>query len=175
MVRSLLLEAQEELNQRGQLFDPQMPLGGMIEVPAAALAIEDLGRHLDFLSVGTNDLLQYALAADRGDEQVAHLYDMQHPGIVRLLQSVFRAADSIGIPVAVCGEVAGDRRYTRLLLALGLREFSMHPARLLEVKQVITETHIPRARAALTKWLNEPAAEGAFSLLQLLDQSQQTH
>lgn len=171
MVKSLLQEAREELNQKGQPFDPQMQLGGMIEVPAAALAIEDLGRHLDFLSVGTNDLLQYALAADRGDEQVAHLYDMQHPGVVRLLQHIFRAASSINIPVAVCGEVAGDRRYTRLLLALGLREFSMHPARLLEVKQVITETHIPRARAALTHWLNEPS-QGTVSLLQLLDQSQ---
>ena len=114
-------------------------------------------------------------AADRGDEQVAHLYDMQHPGVVRLLQHIFRTANSIKTPVAVCGEVAGDRRYTRLLLALGLREFSMHPARLLEVKQVITETHIPRARAALTQWLNQPAVPGAFSLLQLLDQSQHTH
>ena len=175
MVRALLEEAQEELVQKGLPFDPQMPLGGMIEVPAAALAIEDLGHHLDFLSVGTNDLLQYALAADRGDEQVAHLYDMQHPGVVRLLQHIFRTANSIKTPVAVCGEVAGDRRYTRLLLALGLREFSMHPARLLEVKQVITETHIPRARAALTQWLNQPAVPGAFSLLQLLDQSQHTH
>jgi phosphotransferase system enzyme I (PtsI) len=175
MVRSLLREAQEELTEKGQAFDPHMPLGGMIEVPAAAMAIEDLGRHLDFISVGTNDLLQYALAADRGDEQVAHLYDMQHPGVVRLLQFIFHSADSIRIPVSVCGEVAGDRRYSRLLLALGLREFSMNPARLLEVKQVINETHIPRARAALTQWLTEPASEESSSLLYLLDQSQQVH
>jgi phosphotransferase system enzyme I (PtsI) len=174
MVRSLLEEAREELDEKAQPHDEKMPLGGMIEVPAAALAVDDLGRYLDFLSVGTNDLLQYALAADRLDEQVAHLYDMQHPGVVRLLQSIFRAADRLQIPVAVCGEVAGDRRYTRLLLALGLREFSMHPARLLEVKQVITETNISRARAVLTHWLNEPGGQVELSLLQLLDQSQQS-
>lgn len=174
MVRSLLEEAREELEEKAQPYDSKMPLGGMIEVPAAALAVEDLGRYLDFLSVGTNDLLQYALAADRLDEQVAHLYDMQHPGVVRLLQSIFLAADRLQIPVAVCGEVAGDRRYTRLLLALGLREFSMHPAQLLEVKQVITETNISRARAALTHWLNESAGRMEMPLLQLLDQSQQS-
>jgi len=174
MVHSLLEEAREELEEKAQPYDAKMPLGGMIEVPAAALAVEDLGRYLDFLSVGTNDLLQYALAADRLDEQVAHLYDMQHPGVVRLLQSIFVAADRLQIPVAVCGEVAGDRRYTRLLLALGLREFSMHPARLLEVKQVITETNISRARAALTHWLNVSGAEVDMPLLQLLDQSQQS-
>ena len=173
MVRSLLDEARKELDALGTPYDRHMLLGGMIEVPAAAMAISDLAPHLDFLSVGTNDLLQYALAADRVDEQVAHLYDLQHPGVVRILRYIFTEADQANIPVAVCGEVAGDRRYTRLLLALGLREFSMHPARLLEVKQVITETHIPRARAALTHWLSEPAAPGETALLKILDASQQ--
>jgi phosphotransferase system enzyme I (PtsI) len=175
LVRSLLQEAREELDENGLAYDPGLPVGGMIEVPAAAMAIEELGQNLDFISVGTNDLLQYALAADRADEQVAHLYDLQHPGVVRLLQQIFRTAESSRIPVAVCGEVAGDRRYTRLLLAMGLREFSMHPSRLLEVKQVITETHIPRATAALTQWLNDTAKHPGISLLQMLDQSQQTH
>ena len=175
MVRSLLQEARDELDEDGLAYDPDLPVGGMIEVPAAAMAIEELGQNLDFISVGTNDLLQYALAADRADEEVAHLYDLQHPGVVRLLQHIFRAAEASRIPVAVCGEVAGDRRYTRLLLAMGLREFSMHPSRLLEVKQVITETHIPRATAALTQWLNDTAKQSGISLLQLLDQSQQTH
>jgi len=175
MVRSLLQEARDELDEVGLAYDPDLPVGGMIEVPAAAMAIEELGQNLDFISVGTNDLLQYALAADRADEEVAHLYDLQHPGVVRLLQHIFRAAEASRIPVAVCGEVAGDRRYTRLLLAMGLREFSMHPSRLLEVKQVITETHIPRATAALTQWLNDTAKQSGISLLQLLDQSQQTH
>ncbi len=175
MVRSLLEESREELDESGLAYDPSLPLGGMIEVPAAALAIEEFSRHLDFISVGTNDLLQYMLAADRADEQVAHLYDLQHPGVVRLLRHIFRAAETSRIPVTVCGEVAGERRYTRLLLALGLREFSMHPSRLLEVKQVITKTHISRATATLTKWLDSTEIKPDISLLRLLNQSQQTH
>jgi phosphotransferase system enzyme I (PtsI) len=175
MVRSLLDEAREELDDNGLAYDPDLPLGGMIEVPAAALAIEEFSQNLDFISVGTNDLLQYMLAADRADEQVAHLYDLQHPGVVRLLRHIFRSAQASRIPVTVCGEAAGDRRYTRLLLALGLREFSMHPSRLLEVKLVITQTHIPRVTASLTHWLNSTDIKRDISLLQLLDQSQQTH
>jgi phosphotransferase system enzyme I (PtsI) len=174
-VRSLLDEAREELDESGLAYDPNLPLGGMIEVPAAALAIEEFSQNLDFISVGTNDLLQYMLAADRADEQVAHLYDLQHPGVVRLLQHIFRTARASRIPVTVCGEVAGDRRYTRLLLALGLREFSMLPSRLLEVKKMIIETQIPRATAALTQWLNSTETQRDISLLHLLDQSQQTH
>ena len=172
MVRLLLDESREELRQRGLAYDPGMPVGGMIEVPAAAMAIADLGRYLDFISVGTNDLLQYALAADRVDEQVAHLYDMQHPGVVRLLQYIFREAEALRLPATVCGEAAGDRQYTRLLLALGLKEFSMHPGRLLEVKQVVRETDIPKARAALSHWFNSPPGEGGASLLHVIDESQ---
>jgi phosphotransferase system enzyme I (PtsI) len=149
-----------------------MLLGGMIEVPAAALAIEDLGHHLDFLSVGTNDLLQYSLAADRVDEQVAHLYDPLHPGVVRLLHYMFSSCREARMPVTVCGELAGDRRYTRLLLALGLRSFSMHPGRLLEVKQAIIETHAGRATEALDYWLKLGAQRQDVPLLRLLDQSQ---
>jgi len=174
-VRSLLSEAQNELAGKGQSYDPNMPVGGMIEVPAAAMAMEDLGQHLDFMSVGTNDLLQFALAADRVDEQVAHLYDPLHPGVVRLLQTVFETGKNLRIPVTVCGELAGDRRYTRFLLALGLRSFSMHPSRLLEVKQVVTETHIQRAEAALSHWLKLGGQRHDVSLLRLLDQSQLSH
>lgn len=172
MVKSLLQEARLELQQQGHAFNPNMPLGGMIEVPAAALAMEDLGAHLDFMSVGTNDLLQYALAADRVDEQVAHLLDPLHPGVVRLLQLIFISGSALGIPVTVCGEMAGDRRCTRLLLALGLRSFSMHPGRILEVKQVITDTHIGKAAAALEYWRNMGEHRNEVSLLRLLDQSQ---
>ncbi len=175
MVKSLLAEARSELDQQGQPYDANMLLGGMIEVPAAAMAMEDLGEHLDFVSIGTNDLLQYALAADRVDEQVAHLLDPLHPGVVRLLQYVFTTAASLKVPVTVCGEMAGDRRYTRLLLALGLRSFSMHPGRILEVKQVITETHIPKACAALGHWMNLGCNRQHSPLLQLLDQSQKQH
>ena len=175
MVHTLLDEAREELEQRGQAYDQKIQLGGMIEVPAAALAIQDLAQHLDFISVGTNDLLQYALAADRLDEQVAHLYELEHPGVVRLLQYILREAEAARLPATICGEVAGDRRYTRLLLALGLKQFSMAPGRLLEVKQVVRETDIPRARAALTRWLGDAAQrQDTLSLLNALDDSQIT-
>jgi phosphotransferase system enzyme I (PtsI) len=171
-VHELLAEAKMELKERNQLFDQNLQLGGMIEVPAAALAIAQLGRYLDFISVGTNDLLQYTLAADRGEEQLADLYDLQHPGVLYLLKHILEQADKLGIPVAVCGEVAGDPRYARLLLALGLREFSMHPARLLEVKQVIRNTRVAEARKAVKQWLDDPVLQAEISLLQLLDQSQ---
>jgi phosphotransferase system enzyme I (PtsI) len=173
-VRALLEEAKIELDKRGQPYDHDMPLGGMIEVPAAALAIDDLGQELDFISVGTNDLLQYALAADRGDEHVAHLYDLLHPGVVRLLQYVLKEAERLELPATVCGEAAGDPRYTRMWLALGLCNFSMHPARLLEVKQVVRETDISAARKVMKRWLKNPGAPCETSLLQQLDQSQLT-
>ncbi|MEE4217791.1 MAG: phosphoenolpyruvate--protein phosphotransferase [Xanthomonadales bacterium] len=170
-VRSLLNQAKAELKRKKLPFDPAMQVGVMIEVPAAALALGELARYLDFISIGTNDLLQYTLAADRADEQVAHLYDMQHPGVIRLLQHIFREANAHNLPVSVCGEVAGDRRYTRLLLAMGLRDFSMYPGRLLEVKQVILNTDIRRATATLTHWLNDPVNQKS-TLLEALDASQ---
>jgi phosphotransferase system enzyme I (PtsI) len=174
-VRALLEEARQELLAAGHAFDPEMPLGGMIEVPAAALALEALSRELDFLSIGTNDLIQYALATDRVDEQVAHLYDPQHPGIVQLLLHIFRSTEALGIPVSVCGELAGDRRFTRLLLALGLTEFSMQPRSLLEVKQVITGTSVALARESLQEWLRNPAHGEESTLLNFLDQAQTRH
>lgn len=172
MVRSLLRDTMGELDKRGQAYDTDMPLGGMIEVPAAAMALGDLGPYLDFVSVGTNDLLQYTLAADRADEQVAHLYDLQHPGVIRLLLHIFKESEALKIPVTVCGEVAGNRRYTRLLLALGLREFSMYPGHLLEVKQVVRKTDVSRAQDALRHWLEGHEADSDTSLLQVLDESQ---
>lgn len=171
-VRSLLEETRHELKQEGVAVDDRMRLGGMIEVPAAALALEDVGRHLDFISVGTNDLIQYALAADRIDEHVAHLYDPQHPGVIFLLRHIFDTAARLDLPVAVCGEMAGDRRFTRLLLALGLRDFSMQPRSLLEVKKVIMETDIGAARVALDQWLSGEARKKGVQLAQHLDQTQ---
>lgn len=171
-VKSLLDETREELAGEGLKYNPGMRLGGMIEVPAAALAIRELSPHLDFLSIGTNDLIQYALATDRVDESVAHLYDPQHPGVIQLLLWIFKAAEEADIPLAVCGEMAGDRRYTRLLLALGLREFSMQPRNLLEVKQVILETDIVRARSALQEWLQSGGNDPESSLVNFLDNSQ---
>ncbi|MCC6207094.1 MAG: phosphoenolpyruvate--protein phosphotransferase [Gammaproteobacteria bacterium] len=133
----LISEEKKALEREGIRFDPAMPVGGMIEVPAAALAADILARHLDFFSIGTNDLIQYTLAVDRLDEEVNYLYDPLHPAILRLIQLTIRAGRRAGIPVAMCGEMAGDPYYTRLLLGLGLREFSMFPATLLEVKRVI--------------------------------------
>lgn len=171
-VRSLLDEVMEELRHEGLDFNADMPLGGMIEVPAAALALPELSRQLDFLSIGTNDLIQYALATDRVDEQVAHLYDPQHPGIVQLLLHIFRSAENLDIPISVCGEIAGDRRFTRMLLALGLTEFSMQPRNLLEVKQVITETDVALAKSSLDEWLNNSNRTEESSLTHFLDMAQ---
>jgi phosphotransferase system enzyme I (PtsI) len=136
-VLRLIAEEKKALQRDGIRFDPAMPVGGMIEVPAAALAADALARHLDFFSIGTNDLIQYTLAIDRLDEQVNYLYDPLHPAILRLIHMTISAGRRAGIPVAMCGEMAGDPLYTRLLLGLGLREFSMHQATLLEVKRVI--------------------------------------
>jgi phosphotransferase system enzyme I (PtsI) len=174
-VRSLLDETRLDLEREGIAHGAaDMKIGGMIEVPAAALALERIGRHLDFISVGTNDLIQYALAADRVDESVAHLYDPLHPGVLQLLRHIFDTAGRLRLPVAVCGEMAGDRRFTRLLLALGLREFSMQPRSLLEVKKIVNETDIGTVREALERW-ERGDADGAAdhgNLAQYLDQAQ---
>jgi phosphoenolpyruvate-protein phosphotransferase (PTS system enzyme I) len=109
----------------------------MIEVPAAALAADSFARELDFLSIGTNDLVQYTLAIDRIDDEVNYLYDPLHPSVLRLIQMVIDAGRRHGIPVSMCGEMAGDPRYVPLLLGMGLREFSMQPGSLLEAKRMV--------------------------------------
>jgi len=139
-VKDLLEEVRRELARAGEKFNPRMPVGGMIEVPAAAISADMFARHLDFLSIGTNDLIQYTLAIDRVDDSVNYLYDPLHPAVLRLIHSVIKAGHDAGIPVTMCGEMAGDVRYTRLLLGLGLRVFSMDPANVLEVKKVIRES-----------------------------------
>ncbi len=140
--RLLIDEARAELEREGHPLSPHVPLGGMIEVPAAALIAEQLAAHLDFLSIGTNDLIQYTVAADRMDDAVNYLYDPLHPAVLRLISMAIHAGQRAGIPVAMCGEMAGDSRFTRLLLGMGLREFSMHPALLLEIKRLITISDI---------------------------------
>ena len=117
---SLIAKAKQQLHHRGQAFNPNIQVGAMIEVPAAALVLPLFLRHFDFLSIGTNDLIQYTLAIDRADHAVAHLYDPLHPAILNLLASIIRQAKNAGIPVAVCGEMAGDPALTKLMLALGL-------------------------------------------------------
>lgn len=139
---SLIDDIKAELKREGKRFDDKVGVGGMIEVPAAAVAADLFAPHLDFLSIGTNDLIQYTLAIDRVDDAVNYLYDPLHPSVLRLIDMTLRAGNAAGIPVAMCGEMAGDPRYTRLLLGMGLREFSMHPATLLEVKKIVRENDL---------------------------------
>ena len=138
----LIENAKQSLRQEKILFDEKIQVGGMIEVPAAALCLDIFMRKLDFLSIGTNDLIQYMLAIDRADDSVAHLYDSLHPAVLRLVAHIIRSANRTGIPVAVCGELAGDTLFTRLLLGFGLRLFSMHPAQLLTVKREVLRSSL---------------------------------
>jgi phosphotransferase system enzyme I (PtsI) len=128
--------AKLQLREARQKFDA-VEVGGMIEIPAAALSLGPFLRRLNFLSIGTNDLIQYTLAIDRTDGSVAHLYDPLHPAVLKLISQTIQSAQRVSMPVAVCGEMAGDPKLTRLLLGMGLREFSMHPSQLLEVKQQV--------------------------------------
>jgi len=146
--RALLAEAREALRMRGEPFDPAMLVGGMIEVPAAAIVADVFARELDFLSIGTNDLTQYTLAIDRTDDSVAGLYDPSHPAVLRLIARTIAAARRAARPVAVCGEMAGDPALTAVLIGLGLREFSMNPAALLRVKQRLLDLTLAEARQA---------------------------
>jgi phosphotransferase system enzyme I (PtsI) len=133
---SLIDFARAELDNRGVAHGP-VKLGAMIEIPAAALTLKIFLKYFDFLSIGTNDLIQYTLAIDRADESVAHLYDPLHPAVLRLVAETIAECNRQGKGVSVCGEMAGDTAMTRLLLGLGLRSFSMHPAQILAVKQEI--------------------------------------
>jgi len=133
---SLIDFARAELDNRGVAHGP-VELGAMIEIPAAALIVKTFLKYFDFLSIGTNDLIQYTLAIDRADESVAHLYDPLHPAVLRLVAETIAECNRQGKGVSVCGEMAGDITLTRLLLGLGLRSFSMHPAQILAVKQEV--------------------------------------
>ncbi|MYB34457.1 MAG: phosphoenolpyruvate--protein phosphotransferase, partial [Gammaproteobacteria bacterium] len=138
----VLDEIRDELTRENLPFQPHIPIGGMIEVPAAAVTADIFAKRLDFLSIGTNDLIQYTLAIDRIDDEVNYLYDPLHPAVLRLVKSVIDAGQNAGIPVSMCGEMAGDIECTRILLALGLRELSMDSAVISEIKQRVRGTHI---------------------------------
>ncbi|MEP6483546.1 MAG: phosphoenolpyruvate--protein phosphotransferase [Rudaea sp.] len=137
VVRALLLECARDLRSSGFEIADHFELGAMIEVPAAAIALPGMIKQLDFVAIGTNDLMQYTLAVDRNNDALASLYDPMHPAILKLLSQIISVSHRAGKPVSLCGEMAGDTRYTALLLALGLTEFSMHPGSLLEVRQSI--------------------------------------
>jgi phosphotransferase system enzyme I (PtsI) len=147
----LIREAKRQLDDAGIAYDPNVQVGAMIEIPAAAIALPLFLKRLDFLSIGTNDLIQYTLAIDRADNSVAHLYDPLHPAVLHLIAFTLREAKRAGVPVSVCGEMAGDPSLTRLLLGMGLTEFSMHPSQLLVVKQEVLRSHL--------KTLEKPVAD----------------
>jgi phosphotransferase system enzyme I (PtsI) len=139
----LLLEScKQELDNEGLEYDRHIQIGVMIEIPASAVCAEIFAAHVDFLSIGTNDLIQYTLAIDRIDDQVNYLYDPLHPAVLRLIYMTLQAGKNQKIPVSMCGEMASDPRYTRLLLAMGLEIFSMHPNAVLEIKQIINESSL---------------------------------
>jgi phosphotransferase system enzyme I (PtsI) len=150
---ALLEKARQQLDERGLAFGP-VNIGAMIEVPAAALSVKMFLRYFDYLSIGTNDLIQYTLAIDRADELVAHLYDPLHPAVLRLVADTIAECRAQGKSVSVCGEMAGDPALTRLLLGLGLRSFSMHPTQILAVKQEIIRADAARLEA----WAQEVLA-----------------
>ncbi|HQW19966.1 MAG TPA: phosphoenolpyruvate--protein phosphotransferase [Rhodocyclaceae bacterium] len=153
--QSLMMIEQAKLQLRASRtkFDENIEVGGMIEIPAAALALGPFLKRFDFLSIGTNDLIQYTLAIDRSDEAVAHLYDPTHPAVLRLVAQTIERCTRAGLPVSICGEMAGDPRMTRLFLGMGLRQFSMHPAQLLEIKQQILRSDSAVLQAPVSRML----------------------
>jgi phosphoenolpyruvate-protein phosphotransferase (PTS system enzyme I) len=169
-VLRLLDTTKSELELQQFEFDAHIPVGAMIEVPAAALSANIFARHVDFLSIGTNDLIQYTLAIDRIDNEVNYLYDPLHPAVLKLIHWTLMAGRRANIPIAMCGEMAGDTRYTRLLLGMGLREFSTPPATLLEVKQIITRCHIGELEKRCSRILNSRDPERLASLVDALNQ-----
>ena len=157
----LIEKAKQQLHVSGKPFNPNIQVGAMIEIPAAALVLPLFIDRFDFLSIGTNDLIQYTLAIDRADHAVAHLYDPLHPAILHLLASIIEQAKRANIPIAVCGEMAGDPLMTKLLLALGLTEFSMHFSQLLLVKREILGADVGQLKARIPRVLKayEPEAQ----------------
>jgi phosphotransferase system enzyme I (PtsI) len=153
MTLEALARARQQLDDAGRAYAP-VELGAMIEVPAAALSLSQFLRYFDFVSIGTNDLIQYTLAIDRADDAVSHLYDPWHPAVIGLIAAVIASANAAGKGVSVCGEMAGDPAFTELLLAMGLRSFSMHPAQIPSIKQRILRADTRRLSGALARVLS---------------------
>lgn len=164
----LIEKAKQQLHQRGQAFNPNIQVGAMIEIPAAALVLPLFINRFDFLSIGTNDLIQYTLAIDRADHAVAHLYDPLHPAILLLLDSIISQAKRANVPIAVCGEMAGDPTLTKLLLALGLTDFSMHFSQLLLVKREILKANVGLLKARISRVLKAYEPEDQAKALERL-------
>ncbi len=165
-VLQMIDDLKEGLDAESIEYDSDIEIGGMIEVPAAAVCADIFAKKLDFLSIGTNDLIQYTMAIDRVNDEVNYLYDPLHPAVLRLIQATIKAGKKANIPVAMCGEMAGEIEHTQLLLGLGLREFSVHPASLLEVKKIINNTDISELENLINKILKATCGAEIKVLLQ---------
>lgn len=169
-VRLIIDEIRTELCNNSIKFDPQMPFGIMVEVPAIALCTDLVAPLVDFLSLGTNDLIQYTLAIDRGDEVVNYLYDPVHPAVLRLIKMSIDAAKNANKPISICGEMASDCRYVRLLLGLGLRSFSVNPEAFLEVKQIINNSDIKSLAPLADKMLHATSQTEIANVLTMVNE-----
>jgi phosphotransferase system enzyme I (PtsI) len=163
--RSLLREVQEDLEEAGIPFNSAIPVGTMIEVPSAALLADVLAKEVDFFSIGTNDLVQYTLAADRNNENVAHLYHPADPAVLRLIRMVVAAGQAEKVEVNVCGEMSGETMYTPLLIGLGLRQLSATPRKLPEIKRVIRHLSIAEAEKIAREALRMETAREVTTFL----------
>ena len=168
--KMLLERAKQSLRKQNIPFDEHIKIGGMIEVPAAAINATAFAKELDFLSIGTNDLIQYTLAIDRTDDAVAHLYSPLHPAVLQLLALTFQAGSKYGKPISVCGEIAGETRLTKLLLGMGLRQFSMHSSNILSVKQQILKSDTTKLSTVARKVLATDDAEKVELLVSKINQ-----
>ena len=166
---AMIAQAKESLRERDVPFDEGVEVGGMIEVPAAVLAIGGFLAKLDFLSIGTNDLIQYTLAVDRSDEAVSHLYDPLHPAIIKLIALAIAGANKARVPIAVCGEMAGETTLTRVLLGLGLRNFSMHPGHIPTVKQRVLTSDVSAIRPFIERMKRTDSPAKLAALLDKLN------
>ncbi|WP_107688263.1 phosphoenolpyruvate--protein phosphotransferase [Neisseria wadsworthii] len=164
--------AQKQLTERGEKWQ-EVEVGCMIEIPAAALTTATLLRYVDFISIGTNDLIQYTLSVDRGDDSVSYLYQPAHPAVLRLLAHIIRTANRIGKSVSICGEMAGDTDFTRLLLGLGLRRFSMNTTNLLAVKDVVLHSNIDELETEIGKVMRNDDPDKSEKLLKKLNETEE--
>ncbi len=170
-VRQLISDVQRELDAEQHAYDPDMPLGAMVEVPSMAICSNIFLPYVDFLSIGTNDLIQYTLAIDRVDDSVGYLYDPMHPAVLRLLKSVIDTSHQVNKPVSMCGEMAGDGRYVRLLLGMGLRYFSVNPETLLEVKHIIRHSDLSKLRPLAEQIMQSQDSKAIEVLLAKINQT----
>ncbi|HEC85023.1 MAG: phosphoenolpyruvate--protein phosphotransferase [Candidatus Parabeggiatoa sp. nov. 1] len=168
-VTKIIEEIRTELHSKSLPFDPAMPFGVMVEVPAMALCTDLVTPYVDFLSIGTNDLIQYALAVDRSDEAVNYLYDPLHPAVLRLIKMSIDGATQAGKPISMCGEMASDSRYVRLLLGLGLRSFSVNPEAYLEIKQTIINSKMDGLARLAKKILKTSSQADITGLLEAIN------